>query len=99
MTEPGFRWLHTPAEWQMAISAEAHMRRFERLTLDLITSPGVSASEAGEAAAALMRSWEAYAAEAPSVANEPFLQPDCVAAPVVGAPGEPIALMRREGGA
>lgn len=30
---------------------------------------------------------------------QPFLRPDYIAAPVNGAPGEPITMMRREGGA
>ena len=32
-------------------------------------------------------------------ADQPFLRPNYIAAPVNGAPGEPITLMRREGGA
>jgi len=98
MTEPGFRWLHTPAEWQMAMAAEASMQRFERLTLELVTSPGVSADEAREAAAGLLR-MAAYAAgppPLPPVVDEPFLRPDYIAAPVVGGPVTPF---RRAGGA
>lgn len=33
-----------------------------------------------------------------ATAGQPFLRPDYIAAPVNGAPGEPIAMMRREGG-
>lgn len=103
---PGTYWPRTPGEWQVAMACEANMQRFERAMDDLLHSSGATATQAREAAEALLK----LAAGAKSVTvhipagvwpadDEPFLRPDYIAAPVNGAPGEPIALMRREGGA
>lgn len=104
---PGSYWPRTPGEWQVAMACEANMRRFERAMDDLLHSSGGAtaeqAREAGEALLKLAAGAKSATVHIPASAwpapDEPFLQPDYIPAPVVGAPGEPIALMRREGGA
>lgn len=61
--------LHDPGAWRVAQVCEENMQRFERITRDLVTAPGVSAEEVARIRAQVLA--VADAIEAPVRDEEP----------------------------